>query len=585
MIKTINQFTGLCSRIIPFVILIAYSLNGYGFELLGQSWPTGEATVNVDISSSNPPGPSAPNVVSGISTSDLDAAYIEAMELWTSLSTFRYEVDTSSGAIDPCPPPSSVSGNGVKFDTTSCSDAFGANTLAVQQRWFSGTTILKTGTVFNNLDLWGIYNGPWQGSVSDFRRVAVHELGHGLGLDHTSEIPAIMLPTAGNTETPQADDIAGVAALYDTDADGVGVATDNCPFVTNVDQQDIDSDFLGDLCDPDIDGDGVFDKLGTDVSFGVDQLANTFFSFGPQSSNSTVTSYAQTFLAGVSGAIEQVNIPTFCPTGNIQIAIRQLVNGLPTGPVVTEKTFTGSDIPSTNLGVVEFDLNPGTLVSGVSYAIVLTATENCNWFTSNNNAYSDGQRYFFSTQNNAWNLTSTDLPFATLVDPNPVDNCPLVSNVDQADFDDDTLGDLCDEDADNDNVLNEVDSSSLNPFVCSDIDADQCDDCSLSSFQDVANDGLDTDLDGLCDIGDVDDDNDGLSDIEETGIYGTDPLNADTDGDGINDGTEVANGTDPLSAIMREAFIDEEIPFLPPWAIFGLLVAIVSVWRKYKGFF
>ncbi|MGD9216830.1 MAG: PKD domain-containing protein [Desulfobacteraceae bacterium] len=44
---------------------------------------------------------------------------------------------------------------------------------------------------------------------------------------------------------------------------------------------------------------------------------------------------------------------------------------------------------------------------------------------------------------------------------------------------------------------------------------------------------------------DPDSDNDGLTDKDETNLYGTDPHNADTDGDGIPDGQEVGDGTDP----------------------------------------
>lgn len=48
------------------------------------------------------------------------------------------------------------------------------------------------------------------------------------------------------------------------------------------------------------------------------------------------------------------------------------------------------------------------------------------------------------------------------------------------------------------------------------------------------------------DPGPFDSDLDGLSDGEEVIVYGTDPLDPDTDADGIWDGAEVTNGTDPL---------------------------------------
>ena len=44
---------------------------------------------------------------------------------------------------------------------------------------------------------------------------------------------------------------------------------------------------------------------------------------------------------------------------------------------------------------------------------------------------------------------------------------------------------------------------------------------------------------------DTDSDKDGLTDIEELKIYGTDPNNSDTDGDSYLDGDEVKNGYNP----------------------------------------
>jgi hypothetical protein len=53
-----------------------------------------------------------------------------------------------------------------------------------------------------------------------------------------------------------------------------------------------------------------------------------------------------------------------------------------------------------------------------------------------------------------------------------VDNCPAVANTDQANFDGDTVGDACDEDDDNDGVLDALDAFPLDPTESVDSDGD-----------------------------------------------------------------------------------------------------------------
>lgn len=168
------------------------------------------------------------------------------------------------------------------------------------------------------------------------------------------------------------------------------------------------------------------------------------------------------------------------------------------------------------------------------------------------------------------------------------DNCTDTSNADQVDMDSDTIGDVCDSDIDGDGMPNSIDAfpydpaedtdtdgdaignnsdtdddndgvsdiletDPLNPYLCGDSDGDICDDCSVGadnfgplSDQLPGNDGLDTDIDGLCNVGDLDDDNDGLTDVEET-VLGTNPLIADTDGDGLSDFDEVSMDGNPTT--------------------------------------
>lgn len=84
---------------------------------------------------------------------------------------------------------------------------------------------------------------------------------------------------------------------------------------------------------------------------------------------------------------------------------------------------------------------------------------------------------------------------------------------DGTDTDSDGLCDAGDPDDDEDGVLDEQDIDPLRANLCTDADADGCDDCSVSGGPpDISNDGVDTDKDGACDFTDVDDDGDAVAD-------------------------------------------------------------------------
>jgi hypothetical protein len=114
------------------------------------------------------------------------------------------------------------------------------------------------------------------------------------------------------------------------------------------------------------------------------------------------------------------------------------------------------------------------------------------------------------------------------------DNCPAVANFDQTDTDNDGLGNACDDDDDGDGYDDVIDDFPLDSTEWLDTDADGIGDngdvCPLISDADQT----DTDNDGLGDACDDDDDNDGFADTDD--IFPKDPNEwLDTDGDGVGD--------------------------------------------------
>lgn len=79
------------------------------------------------------------------------------------------------------------------------------------------------------------------------------------------------------------------------------------------------------------------------------------------------------------------------------------------------------------------------------------------------------------------------------------------------DSDGDGLADECDDDDDDDGFVDASDRDPLDALSCEDIEGDDCDDCVGGSFAPF-DDGPNADGDHLCDAGDSDDDNDGCAD-------------------------------------------------------------------------
>jgi hypothetical protein len=152
-----------------------------------------------------------------------DNADADAMNYWnTAGAQFRFIVQSPAVSADPCGAPDGV--HTVSFRSTNCGFGFGG-ALALTYYIANEATgeFVDTDTIFDAQRAWTTYPGPLRSdnfgnTIYDFHRVAIHELGHMLGLDHPDDfgqiVAAIMNSHVSNIDTLQADDIAGIQAIY-----------------------------------------------------------------------------------------------------------------------------------------------------------------------------------------------------------------------------------------------------------------------------------------------------------------------------------------------------------------------------------
>ena len=196
-------------------VLLVASSRLSGFALIGDSWPAGtEIVMHLSLSRA------ATGFQDGSASWNASAA--DALRIWNEhLGTVRF---VEAGSV------ASKNGDGVNsvfFSSSVYGEKFGTNTIAVTVGFNDATNpaiIVETDVIFNTAERWNSYRGPVQFDSSgkpiyDLKRVALHEFGHVLGLDHPDkkgqpDAHALMNSAYGDNDALTDDDIAGAQHLF-----------------------------------------------------------------------------------------------------------------------------------------------------------------------------------------------------------------------------------------------------------------------------------------------------------------------------------------------------------------------------------
>ncbi|MEE9397295.1 MAG: DUF4214 domain-containing protein [Methylococcales bacterium] len=187
---------------ISAVVMLSLCGNGNTDNLFGNRWLEPTMIMFVDIDGAD-----------GL----WNRAFEEAMAEWSQETVFDFSIKRRYR--DPC---DNFNGfNGVGFNETFCGDLWDDKTLAVTTGLVDQDGFLvERDIVFNSSLSWNVYSGPIQstaagGNLNEFKRVALHELGHVIGLGHSDQPLSIMKAHMSSIETISELDVSTVNAQYD----------------------------------------------------------------------------------------------------------------------------------------------------------------------------------------------------------------------------------------------------------------------------------------------------------------------------------------------------------------------------------